>query len=134
MRHGAPPLRVIKAIPPPDPAARASPGSRRPLSCASLIAPMLQPQGGQQQGKQGSPPHPAQQEAAGAADRPARYATRSKRSLEAAEGVEQGPAVQGEAMHAVDPGWPGTWSSPQVRSGWVHVRTATGTAPGHFSG
>ena len=103
MRHGAPPLRVIKAIPPPDPAARASPGSRRPLSCASLIAPMMQPQGGQQQGRQEAPPQPAHREAASAADRPARYATRSKRSLEAAEGIEQGPALQGELMHAVIP-------------------------------
>lgn len=100
MRHGAPPLRVIKAIPPPDPAARTSPGSRRPLSCASLIAPMMQQQGGQQQGgqqqsRQGSPPQAAHQEVPSAADRPAGYATRSKRSLEAAEGIEQGPGLQG---------------------------------------
>ena len=108
---------MIKAIPPPDPAARASPGSRRPLSCASLIAPMMQQPGGQQQGRQGTPPHPAQQEAAGAADQPARYATRSKRSLEAAEGIEQGPALQGESMHTVIPCWPGIQSSLAGQAG-----------------
>ncbi len=127
MRHGAPPLRVIKAIPPPDPAARASPGSRRPLSCASLIAPMMQQQGGQQQGgqqqsRQGSPPQAAHQEVPSAADRPAGYATRSKRSLEAAEGIEQGPGLQGKPMHTVIPCWPGWRSALRSDQDGLHVR------------
>lgn len=127
MRHGAPPLRVIKAIPPPDPAARTSPGSRRPLSCASLIAPMMQQQGGQQQGgqqqsRQGSPPQAAHQEVPSAADRPAGYATRSKRSLEAAEGIEQGPGLQGKPMHTVIPCWPGWQSALRSDQDGLHVR------------